>query len=136
MSLRPQRRAVGFVYEQIDRVIPYEFLRCAWNAAGWRAPRPSMKVPAAEVGWGLGSGVRRRQAAFFQQAVEPGAEVAGVFADQVNDLALALHLAAHAEQRSAEERGALALKEPGPDHEIGDAGLVLEGQEDHAIGGA
>src|SRR5690606_28644140 len=95
-----------------------------------------MKVPAAEVGWGLGSVVRRRQAACFQQAVEPGAEVAAVFAYRLDALALARSRAAHDEQRSAEERGALALEEPGPDHEIGDAGLVLEGQEDHAIGGA
>ena len=50
-------------------------------------------------------------------------------------LALALPLAVDGEQRRAEQRLPLRLGDPRPDDDVDRAGLVLEGDEDRALGG-
>ncbi|TNC61330.1 hypothetical protein FHG71_21335 [Rubellimicrobium roseum] len=47
----------------------------------------------------------------------------------MDDLALALHLALDPEQTSAQHDSAARLEEPRPDHQVGHAGLVLNGDE-------
>src|SRR5438045_8737845 len=50
----------------------------------------------------------------------------------MHDLAIALDRAVHAEKPRAEQFVALALDEPMPHHDVHIAGLVLQGDEDHA----
>ena len=55
--------------------------------------------------------------------------------DEVDDLALALDHALHAEQARVEELAALALDQVAPDHHVDAAGFVLEGHENHPARG-
>jgi len=48
----------------------------------------------------------------------------------------ALHAAAHAQKARAHDDAAVRLEDPGPDHEVGNAVFVLDGDEHHARGGA
>src|SRR5260221_14277876 len=52
--------------------------------------------------------------------------------NEVHDLAIALDRAVHAEKPCAEQLVALALDEAMPHHDVHVAGLVLQGDEDHA----
>ena len=56
--------------------------------------------------------------------------------DDVDDEALALDFAAHLQELRRHHRAAVLLEHLGPDHDVDDAGLVLERDEDHALGGA
>ena len=56
--------------------------------------------------------------------------------DEMDHQPLALHVAAHAEQARAHDDAAMGLEDLGPDHEVGDAVFVLDGDEHHARGGA
>ena len=73
-------------------------------------------------------------------AVEVGRPVPELFGDEMDhdivSFALALDLAAHAEQARAHDDAAVCLEDLGPDHEVGDAEFVLDGDEHHARGGA
>ncbi len=55
---------------------------------------------------------------------------------QVHDLSFALQYAEDAEEAGGEEFAALAFGEVGVDDDVGEAGFVLERQEDDAAGGA
>jgi hypothetical protein len=51
-------------------------------------------------------------------------------------LHVALDLAGDAEQAGAHDDAAMGFEDPRPDHEVGDAEFVLQGDEDHARSGA
>ena len=68
--------------------------------------------------------------------IELGRPVPQLLGDEMDHQALALHVAAHAEQARAHDDAAMGLEDLGPDHEVGDAVLVLDGDEHHARGGA
>jgi len=51
----------------------------------------------------------------------------------VHDLVLALELAAHAEEGLGAGEHGVSLEDVGPEHQVDEAGLVLEGHEDHAL---
>ena len=50
----------------------------------------------------------------------------------MNDIALALHAATAGEHAGGENNAALPVEQARPDDEVGDAGFVLEGDEDDA----
>ena len=60
-------------------------------------------------------------------------QVVEALGDDVNDVALALDLAAHAHHRRAEHDAPVLLEQVGPDDEIGDVGLVLQRDEHHPL---
>src|SRR5689334_24722284 len=51
----------------------------------------------------------------------------------MDDILMALHPAMHRHEPRAHYYLALALKHVGPDHRVGDAGLVLDGHEYNAL---
>ena len=65
---------------------------------------------------------------------EQGRPVFELVGDEMDDLALALHLARYPYEPRPEHDVALALEEAAPDDDVERAGLVLEGQE-HDAGG-
>src|SRR5205085_8803072 len=69
-----------------------------------------------------------------------GAEARGpvleVVGDDMDGASLALQAAAAMEQGRAERGAAGAFERRGPDNQLGDAGLVLERDEDDAVGAA
>ena len=69
------------------------------------------------------------------QASKEGSEVEQFLRRHVDDDALALDAAVDAEQAGAQARLAEALEDVGPDDQVGDAGFVLDGDEDDALGG-
>ena len=64
------------------------------------------------------------------------AEIDQLVGDDVDDEALALDPAAHLQELRRHDDAAVPLEHLGPDHDVDDAGLVLEREEDHALGGA
>ena len=54
----------------------------------------------------------------------------------MGDDALALQAAVDADQAGAEDLAAVSFELVRPDDDIGDTGLVFQGQEDHPLGGA
>jgi hypothetical protein len=69
-------------------------------------------------------------------AREFGGEVREVMGDEVNDLALALNTTADGKHAGGEDHATILFEHLGLDGEIGDAGLVLQGDEHHALGRA
>ena len=67
---------------------------------------------------------------------EQGRSVFELVGDEMDDLALALHLARDTHEPRPEHDAALVLEEAAPDDGVERAGLVLEGQEHHAGGRA
>ena len=67
---------------------------------------------------------------------EPGGAVLDGLRDDVDDVFGGLQPAGHGDQAGAEDDGAELLVDLGPDHDIGDAGFILQGHEDHAAGAA
>ena len=63
-------------------------------------------------------------------------EVDQLLGYDVDDEALALDLPAHLEKLRGHDDAAVPLEDLRPDHNVDDAGLVLEREEDHALGGA
>ena len=87
----------------------------------WEAPNLSMEIPAA-----------RGQAGQQRRVVD---EAAGdEVADLAPGLALALPDAVDGEQAAGQQGLALRLRHRGPDDDVDVAGLVLERDEDHALG--
>ncbi len=70
------------------------------------------------------------------QRAQQGRQIEEALGDQVDHQPLALHLAADPEQRGPEHDAPVLLEGLRPDHRVGDAGLVLQGGEDHALGAA
>ena len=70
------------------------------------------------------------------QSVEPRRHVAQILGDEVDDALLALQAAAAIEEGGAERGAAEAFEDSRPDDQVGDPGLVLEGDEDDAVGAA
>jgi hypothetical protein len=68
--------------------------------------------------------------------IELGRPVPELLGDEMDHQPLALHAAAHAQQARAHDDAAMRVEDPGPDHEVGDAAFVLDGDEHHARGGA
>ena len=56
--------------------------------------------------------------------------------DEVDHLALSLDASAHGDHAGAHHDAAKLLEHLRPDHQVGDAGLVLQGDEHHALGAA
>ena len=62
--------------------------------------------------------------------------IAQILGDEMDDALLALQAAAAIKERGAERGAAEAFEDGGPDDQIGDPGLVLERDEDDAVGAA
>ena len=56
--------------------------------------------------------------------------------DEVDHLALSLDASAHGDHAGAHHDAAEFLEHLRPDHQVGDPGLVLQGDEHHALGAA
>ena len=67
---------------------------------------------------------------------QAGGVVGQAVGDQVDDLAFLLQAASDADQLGAHDGFAVAIEGFWPDDDIGDTGLVLQGGEDDAAGGA
>src|SRR6266481_135169 len=96
----------------------------AWNdeiGGRLRATRRNIDGSAARL-------ARRRCAA--AQLAQARREVDEPLGNDMDDEALALQPAGAAEQRGAEHDAAIRLEDSGPDDEVGDAGLVLDRDED------
>src|SRR5574341_265406 len=93
------------------------------------AGRPDLLKPV------MGLGDSMKVARTREEPPEQGAAVEQAPCDQVHDLPIAFDRAFHREQARAEELAALALDEVAPDHDVHGAGLVLEGNENHAARG-
>jgi hypothetical protein len=70
------------------------------------------------------------------EPIERVAGVGHVVSDDVDDLVIIFHPAAHLHQPAAHHHAALLFLEIGPDDQIDDSGLVLEGDEAHPLGAA
>ena len=68
--------------------------------------------------------------------IEVGRPVPQLLGNDVDHVAVllvgALHMAAYAEQARAHDDAPMRVEDARPDHEVGDAVLVLDGDEDHA----
>src|SRR5260370_29516876 len=79
---------------------------------------------------------QRLVAGAVAQGVETRGHVPEVLGDDVDDAFLALQPAAAIEQGGAQRGPTEAFEDSGPDDQIGDPGLVFEGDEDDAVGAA
>lgn len=70
------------------------------------------------------------------EAGQQAGEIVQAMGDEVDDLALALDAAMDREHAGAEDHPSLLLEHVRPDDDIGAAGLVLDGDEQDALGGA
>ena len=87
---------------------------------------------------GEGDGAGRRCAARFvrRQQVEPAGQVLQPVGDEMDDVGGALDAAPDHGEARAEHRLAETLQHTGPDHDVHDAGFVLQRHEDDAAGAA
>ena len=67
---------------------------------------------------------------------ELGRKVNEPMGDEVDHLALSLNTSAHSDNAGAHHDAAEFLEHLRPDHQVGDPGLVLQGDEHHAFGAA
>ena len=72
----------------------------------------------------------------ISDTVEQVAMVDDPVADDVDHLALLLHPPLQTDHRSRHHSAALGLEAVGPEDAVGDAGLVLDGDEEDALGAA
>src|SRR5512146_2960865 len=77
---------------------------------------------------------QRKPVLALANAAQQLGEIMQFLDDQMDDLALALDAAFDRNHPRREDDAAIALVDFRPDHEIGDAGLVLDGDEDDAAG--
>ena len=68
--------------------------------------------------------------------VEKRGDVVDLLGDHVHHVAVALQAAGDLQAAAGDHRAAEAFEDLGPDHDVGDTGLVLERDEDHPLGGA
>src|SRR5580658_8060185 len=71
-----------------------------------------------------------------REVAEQGREIVAVFDDDVDDLAFDLEGAFYHEQPGLEDRFAIGFEYLAEYDEIGGAGLIFDGDEDDAAGGA
>jgi hypothetical protein len=69
-------------------------------------------------------------------AGEFGGQIGQMVCDEMDDFALALDAALHSDHARRQDNAPLAFIEGRPDHQVGDAGLVLDGDEHDALGGS
>ena len=84
----------------------------------------------------VGAGGGDVDGARFAEAVELIGEIIDAPGDEMRDDAFALELAVNVQQPSCNDGAAEAFVDFRPDDDIGDAGFVLDGQENDARGGA
>ena len=120
-----------------------EFLAwSAWASGASNGGSPSggaaERVPASPGRLdAIGAGDRRLDAVTVcGQAAQQVGAVDQALGDHVDHQALLLHLAAHHHELGAEHDAAKALEHRRPHHQIGDPGLVLDGDEDDPARGA
>jgi hypothetical protein len=76
----------------------------------------------------VAASVRQREADVpVTDAGQVGGQVGQLVGDKVYDIALPLDAALHGDHARGQDDAALAFIERGPDHQVGDAGLVLDG---------
>src|SRR6516162_4687105 len=94
-----------------------------------------VSVPTGRLYW---NGKRRfwRVAAELAQDVEPRGQIGEPLGDDVDHILFALQFAGTAEQSGAEGGATEAFEDRRPQDQVGDPGLVLDGDEDHALGAA
>src|SRR5271170_6796818 len=63
-------------------------------------------------------------------------EVDKVVNDEVHDVAFTLNTTADSKHGGGEDCAAMLFEDLGPDDEVGDAGLILQSDKDHALGRA
>jgi hypothetical protein len=67
-------------------------------------------------------------------AAQHGGQVRQVFGDDVDDIAFLLQLAAAGDHAGGQHEAALFFEYRGPEDQVGVAGFVLDGDEQHAPG--
>ena len=87
-------------------------------------------------GEGDGSGRRRAARVIRRQQVEPAGQVLQPVGDEMDDVGGALDAAPDHGEARAEHCLAVALQHTGPDHDVHDAGFVLQRHEDDPAGAA
>src|SRR6201996_4200031 len=90
----------------------------------------AVKVVAATVGQ------RERLVIACADAAQQGGQIGQLFRDDMDDLTFLLQLAAAGEHRGGQYQTAVGLEHIGPEDQIGVAGLILDGDEQHAAGAA
>src|SRR5437868_11236074 len=93
----------------------------------------ALGLPGALAHFLVGAGHAGRAVA---EALELAREVDQLISDDMDDEPLALDFAAHYQELRRHHRAAVLLEYLGPHDDIDDARLVLERDEDHALGGA
>ena len=84
----------------------------------------------------VGAGKARHLAAEARQQGEQPRQILGLLGDDVDDAAFALQAAGDGDEARADDDRAQHLEHLRPDDDVGDARLVLDGQEDRALGRA
>ena len=116
---------------------PARMRAMSWTAAGC-SERMSGRL--AEPGSGLRTWSALATGTFMigvlRQQRQPVAAVLQLGRDHVNDVLVALDASVDDDQARAHHDLAESLQRLGPDHRVGDAGLVLDGHEHHALGRA
>lgn len=85
----------------------------------------------------IAASMRQREAFFaFPDTREFGRHVGQLVRYEVNHLTFPLHAAVDGHHACAEDHAALPFVQRCPDHQVRDAGLVLDGDEHDALGGA
>ena len=77
-----------------------------------------------------------KAASRLADAGQLGRQIGELMGDEMDDLALALDAAAHGDHAGAQHDAAVFLEHLRPDHQVGDAGLVLDRDEHDALGDA
>ena len=84
----------------------------------------------------VAAAVRQREGCIaVADAAQQRGEVGQLLGDQMHDLAFPLDPPIHADQACRENKPALPLEHIGPDDDIGDPRLVLDGHEQDTLGG-
>jgi hypothetical protein len=65
-----------------------------------------------------------------------GRQIGQMVGDEMDNLAFALDAALHADHAGRQDNEALAFVERRSDHQVGDAGFVLDGDKHDALGGS
>src|SRR5207302_738768 len=92
--------------------------------------------PLAQRKGRLAGGRERAVAGTVAQGTQTRRHIAQILGDDVDDALLALQAAAAIEKGGAERGAAKAFEDRRPDDQIGDPGLVLERDENDAVGAA
>ena len=112
------------------------------TSRGWRMPArrsarsrwswPGRRTSSARARGSMTSPGDGRRLRLGGEDGEHRGQVLEPVGDDVDDAALALHLAGDGDEAGAEHDGAERLEHLRPDDDVGDVGLVLDGHEDDA----